>query len=410
MTHLETVLRRAVANLDPSDREGRRRAFGDVRAQMMRLLAVYEPPLSADEIEGKIDELDTIIRRLEAEYAPPSAAEPPAPEPEAPAPSDFSDEYEAGEEDVVIDEPDEGPFDLDDGEVLDGEEPVEEPPPATRGSVIARIAAVGLALVIIAAGAGFLVYLASEPSRQQTAEAPQATSPEPQASEPVTPAETAPPQSAKPEPSAPPAASEPATAVAPAPVETPTSVAPTEPTPTEPAGDATAPDAPSSPAPATAPPTPAPATTGPVAESLILFDGSDPGMFRSTADNPVRFDGYPNGGTVRISSSANSNGARLRVGPGVYQRIAGRHVRILVVARAAPDDPADALRFAYQNGRRLSPWSDQKLSDDFQTLVLDWTVPAERTGSEGDSLLIEPGIPGDGTAADIRSVTIDVLP
>ena len=153
MTHLETVLRRAVAGLDPSDREGRRRAFGDVRAQMMRLLAVYEPPLSADEIEGKIDELDTIIRRLEAEYAPPAAA----PEPEAPAPSDFSDEYEAGEEDVVLDEPDEGPFDLDDGEVLDGEEPVEEPPPATRASVIARIAAVGLALVIIAAGAGFLV-------------------------------------------------------------------------------------------------------------------------------------------------------------------------------------------------------------------------------------------------------------
>lgn len=405
MTHLETVLRRAVADLDPSDREGRRRAFGDVRAQMMRLLAVYEPPLSADEIEGKIDELDTIIRRLEAEYAPPSAAEPPAPEPAAPVPSDFSDEYEAGEEDVVLDEPDEGPFDLEDGEVLDGEEPVEEAPPATRGSVIARIAAVGLALVIIAAGAGFLVYLASEPSRQQTAEAPQATSPEPQASEPVTPADTAPPQSPTPEPSAPPAASEPATAVAPAPVETPTSVAPPEPTPT----DATAP-APST-APASPPSTtPAPLPSGPVAESLILFDGSDPGMFRSTADNPVRFDGYPAGGTVRISSSANSNGARLRVGPGVYERIAGRHVRILVVARAAPDDPADALRFAYQNGRRLSPWSDQKLSDDFQTLVLDWTVPAERTGSEGDSLLIEPGIPGDGTAADIRSVTIDVLP
>ncbi len=405
MTHLETVLRRAVAGLDPSDREGRRRAFGDVRAQMMRLLAVYEPPLSADEIEGKIDELDTIIRRLEAEYAPPPAA---APEPEAPAPSDFSDEYEAGEEDVVLDEPDEGPFDLDDGEVLDGEEPVEEPPPATRASVIARIAAVGLALVIIAAGAGFLVYLASEPSRQQTAEAPPATSPEPQASEPVTPADTAPPQSPTPEPSASPA-SEPATAVAPAPVETPTAAAPPEPTPAEPAGEGTAP-APST-APASTPsPTPAPPPSGPVAESLILFDGSDPGMFRSTADNPVRFDGYPNGGTVRISSSANSNGARLRVGPGVYQRIAGRHVRILVVARAAPDDPADALRFAYQNGRRLSPWSDQKLSDDFQTLVLDWTVPAQRTGSEGDSLLIEPGIPGDGTAADIRSVTIDVLP
>ena len=246
--------------------------------------------------------------------------------------------------------------------------------------------------------AAFLVYLASEPSRQQTAEAPQGTSAEPQASEPVTPADNAPPQSATPEPSAP---ETPATA---APTEAPAASTSAEPTPGEPA------PAPTSSPPASTPPPASPVTPGPVAESLILFDGSDPGMFRSTADNPVRFDGYPNGGTVRISSSANSNGARLRVGPGVYQRIAGRHVRILVVARAAPDDPADTLRFAYQNGRRLSPWSDQKLTDDFQTLVLDWTVPAERTGSEGDSLLIEPGIPGDGTAADIRSVTIDVLP
>ncbi len=402
MTHLETVLRRAVADLDPSDREGRRRAFGDVRAQMMRLLAVYEPPLSADEIEGKIDELDTIIRRLEAEYAP-AAADPAAPAPQDAA-SDFTEEYEAGEEDLALEDPDEGPFDLDDGEGIDGEEPAEASPAATRGSLIARIAAVVLALVIIAAGAAFLVYLASEPSRQQTAEVPTAgeapaVDAKPQASAPLAePAETAPQQAAVPEPNAP---ETPATA---APAEAPAASASAEPTPSEPA------PAPASSPPASAPPPASSVPSGPVAESLILFDGSDPGMFRSTADNPVRFDGYPNGGTVRISSSVNSNGARLRVGPGVYQRIAGRHVRILVVARAAPDDPADTLRFAYQNGRRLSPWSDQKLTDDFQTLVLDWTVPAKRTGSEGDSLLIEPGIPGDGTAADIRSVTIDVLP
>lgn len=409
MTHLETVLRRAAADLDPSDREGRRRAFGDVRAQMMRLLAVYEPPLSAAEIEGKIDELDTIIRRLEAEYAaPPAAAELPAPAQDAPAASDFSDEYEAGEEDFALEEPDEGPFDLDDGELEGGEELADEPPPAAPGSAIARIAAVVLALVIIAAGAAFLVYLASEPSRQQTAEAPSAVGVEPPASEPVTPpAESLPPNAATPEPSAPSAGSEPPAATDPAaaPAEAPAPSTSAEPAPTEPAAVV-----PPSSAPPAAAPTPSAPASGPVAESLILFDGSDPAMFRSTADNPVRFDGYPNGGSVRISSSANSNGARLRVGPGVYERIAGRHVRILVVARAAPDDPADRLRFAYQNGHRLSPWSDQKLSDDFQTLVLDWTVPAERTGSEGDSLLIEPGIPGDGTAADIRSVTIDVLP
>ncbi|MCX5480950.1 hypothetical protein OSH08_18260 [Kaistia geumhonensis] len=409
MTHLETVLRRAVAELDPSDREGRRRAFGDVRSQMMRLLAVYEPPLSAAEIEGKIDELDTIIRRLEAEYAaPPAPAAVPAPAPDSPAASDFTDEYEAGEEEFVDEEPDEGPFELDDGELDVRDDGVEETPAIAPASAMGRIAAVVLALVIVAAGAAFLVYLAREPSRQQMAEAPPAAAApaveaEPRPAEPMaSPASDSP---AAATPAEPAAESEPPSPGAPgaASAEAPSEPAPTA---TEPAvGTANPALQPAAPLAAGSP-----EASGPVAESLILFDGSDPGMFRSTADNPVRFDGYPNGGSVRISSSANSNGARLRVGPGVYQRIAGKHVRILVVARAAPDDPADALRFAYQNGRRLSPWSDQKLTDDFQALVLDWTVPAERTGAEGDSLLIEPGIPGDGTAADIRSVTIDVLP
>ena len=32
-----------------------------------------------------------------------------------------------------------------------------------------------------------------------------------------------------------------------------------------------------------------------------------------------------------------------------------------------------------------------------------------RTNPTGDYIVIEPGIPGDGTSADIQSATIDVL-
>lgn len=144
-------------------------------------------------------------------------------------------------------------------------------------------------------------------------------------------------------------------------------------------------------------------------ETLTLFDGRDPSVFQSAPDNPVRFEGDTQGGFARVSSSTNSTGSRITVGRGVYERLAGRTIRIVVVARAAATSPAPALRFAYQNGRSLSPWQDGDLGKDYAPLSTTWTVPKERGGPETDAVLIEPGIPGDGTAADIKSVRIEVL-
>lgn len=175
--------------------------------------------------------------------------------------------------------------------------------------------------------------------------------------------------------------------------------------------------APSAPAeaPAGAPAEPAaPASpqipTGALAlETLNLFDGRDPSVFQSSPDNPVRFEGDTLGGFARVSSSANSTGSRITVGRGVFERLAGRTIRLVVVARAAPSDPASSLRFAYQNGRSLSPWQGASLGPTYTPLSMTWTVPKERGGPETDAVLIEPGIPGDGTAADISSVRIEVL-
>jgi len=144
-------------------------------------------------------------------------------------------------------------------------------------------------------------------------------------------------------------------------------------------------------------------------ETLSLFDGRDPSVFQSSPDNPIRFEGDTLGGFARISSSPNGAGSRIIVGRGVFERLAGRTVRIVVVARAAVNDPATSLRFSYQNGRGLSPWQDGALGADYAPLSLTWTVPKERGGPETDAVMIEPGIPGDGTAADVSSVRIEIL-
>lgn len=170
---------------------------------------------------------------------------------------------------------------------------------------------------------------------------------------------------------------------------------------------------PQNPAPARAEPQPAPpaAAGGDMLalETLNLFDGRDPSVFQSMPDNPVRFQGDTQGGFARVSSSINSTGSRITVGRGVYERLGGRTIRIVVVARAASATPAHSLRFAYQNGRSLSPWKDGALGADYAPLSATWTVPKDRGGPETDAVLIEPGIPGDGTAADIKSVRIEVL-
>ncbi|SHG74865.1 hypothetical protein SAMN02745157_4747 [Kaistia soli DSM 19436] len=396
MSHLETALRRAIADLDPSDREARRIALGNVRASMLRLLAVYDPPLSAEAIERKIDEVDAYIRAIEADFAPTPARAAVEPTPDAPlASSDFDEEYEAGDEDYVDEDPDEGPFDEDDLEdqSLEGDQDIEpdvdeasEPLNETRGLSVKTLALIAGGLV------GFLVILIAGLylAQQMTLGSTTPTTVE-QSAGGTAPAAT---ESAPPSTDTLESTDVPAEAVPP-----PTQSAPPADNPSESA--VAAPDA----VPEVVSPAGPPAT-----ESLVLFDGHDPSGFKSASDNPVKFEGSADAGFVEISSSASANGARLIVGPGVYQRIAGHDIRIVVAARGARDNPAATLRLAYQNGHQLSGWSDLKLGSDFQSLTMTWKVPKERTGGEGDAILIEPGIPGDQTAADIRSVTIDLLP
>ncbi len=427
MSHLDTTLRRAIADLDPADRDGRRIALGNVRAAMVRLLAVYDPPLSADAIEAKIDEVDGLIRAIESEFAAPRRAAAPAALPQDVAPpeplaepdlaeSDFEEEYEAGDEDMADEAEeayDEGHYDAEpyedpaEDDVLDeADDPGERP----RTSSAKPLALLGGALVLLLAVLLGALYVTG-PRFGSTASQAVADAGTPAVPDPSAPAAAAGTDALEATDVAPDPAPEPAT---PAPDTSATAdplpaaepdTAPTAAAPTTPAAPASAPAATPSATPAITPP-PGPAA----AETLVLFDGHDPAAFKSAPDNPVRFEGGTDGGSVRISSSAGSNGARLIVGPGVYQQIAGRQIRVVVVARGAAGSPASSLRLAYQNGRQLSGWSDLKLGDTYQSLAMTWTMPKKRQGAEGDAVLIEPGIPGDQTAADIRSVSIDVLP
>ena len=83
-------------------------------------------------------------------------------------------------------------------------------------------------------------------------------------------------------------------------------------------------------------------------------------------------------------------------------------MRVTLIARAARENGATGLRFAYENGLAISPWQTANLGNDFQIFNLVWRVPAMRADPNTDQLLIEPGIPGDGTAADIQSIKLDL--
>jgi hypothetical protein len=146
-----------------------------------------------------------------------------------------------------------------------------------------------------------------------------------------------------------------------------------------------------------------------VAESLVVFDGRDPTVFEGASDNPIQFDGDAEGGFARISSATSAAGARAVIGPGLAERLAGRTVRITLLARSSNENGAATMRFAYQSGLAISHWQSADLSADYGTFGMIWRVPAVRTVGAGDYLLIEPGIPGDGTSTDIRSIKIDIL-
>jgi hypothetical protein len=145
-----------------------------------------------------------------------------------------------------------------------------------------------------------------------------------------------------------------------------------------------------------------------VEQAYTLFDGRDPTIFVSTPDNPVRFVSE-GGGYVRVSSTASSPGVKAHIGPGLAGRLAGREVRVTIIARAAPDNGALNMRFAYQSGLAISHWQTANLGADYEPVAMRWRLPAMQTGEAGDYLVIEPGIPGDGTAVDIQSIKIDVL-
>ncbi|HEV7284203.1 MAG TPA: hypothetical protein VGN75_05045, partial [Kaistia sp.] len=68
MSQLQTVLRRSVAHLAPSDHDGRERMFTSAREAMIRLLWSYDPPLTPSEIDSKIDEFDGVVASILSEH------------------------------------------------------------------------------------------------------------------------------------------------------------------------------------------------------------------------------------------------------------------------------------------------------------------------------------------------------
>jgi hypothetical protein len=145
-----------------------------------------------------------------------------------------------------------------------------------------------------------------------------------------------------------------------------------------------------------------------VRQAFTLFDGRDPTVFESSPSNPVQFDHDAGGAFARITSEVESSGGRALIGGGLAQQFAGQTIRVTLVVRSAHESGATKLRFAYQAGVAISPWQVASLTSSFSTIGLIWRVPAQRT-STGDFVLIEPGVPGDGTAADIKSIKIELL-
>jgi hypothetical protein len=146
-----------------------------------------------------------------------------------------------------------------------------------------------------------------------------------------------------------------------------------------------------------------------VAQSFTVFDGSDPTVFQGTSDNPVVFDKDALGGFARIASSTDAAGAKAVIGPGLAHELAGHDIRVTVIARSARERGAVNLRFAYQTGLAISQWQPATLRSDYSAIGLVWRVPTLRANATGDLIVIEPGIPGDGTAVEIKSIKIDVL-
>jgi hypothetical protein len=147
-----------------------------------------------------------------------------------------------------------------------------------------------------------------------------------------------------------------------------------------------------------------------VKQSFVLFDGRDPTVFQASPDNPVRFDSDREGGFARVGTSTGASGVRVLIGPGLAARLAGQNIRVVIAARSSVERGALNMRFAYQSGVALSHWQTANLARAYASSGMTWIIPQMRTSPTGaDYLIIEPGIPGDGTYADIRSIRIDLL-
>jgi hypothetical protein len=375
MSQLQAVLRRSIAHLDPEDDDARQRVFASARAAMVRLLLSYDPPLTTAEIEHKISEFDRIVGEIEGR--PPQAKAVPGRGSDAHAShrddNEFRDEDDREDADHGEDEAYEDDGYEDGAYRLTAMERAVDFIQGLSGRSIA-IAAAGLFGVVVLLSGGGFVYSILSGGGQESVQA--------DVSSPATPANSVPVDASTPSP--PPATAAAQLSSGPAPV------APA------PANPVTAPTA-------------AVSNSALALETLVLFDGRDPTVFQSAPDNPIHFDGDTDGGFVRIASATVSTGARIVVGRGVYERIAGRSIRIVVVARGSKDAPAHAMRFSYQNGRSVSPWFDVDLGTPYAALSGVWQVPKNRGGPASDALILEPGIPGDGTAVDIRSVRLEVL-
>ncbi len=110
-----------------------------------------------------------------------------------------------------------------------------------------------------------------------------------------------------------------------------------------------------------------------------------------------------------MASAASAAGVRVMIGPGLGARLAGQTIRLTLEARSSTDRGAATMRFAYQSGVAISHWQTANLDANFAAVALTWRPPALRT-SNNDYIIIEPGVPGDGSGADIRSIKIDILP
>jgi hypothetical protein len=147
-----------------------------------------------------------------------------------------------------------------------------------------------------------------------------------------------------------------------------------------------------------------------VKQSFVVFDGRDPTVFQASSDNPIRLDSDAEGAFARIGTSTASGGVKVQIGPGLASRLAGQNIRVVMTMRAATERGALNMRFAYQSGVALSHWQTANLSRTYASSGMTWIVPQMRTSANGaDYLIIEPGIPGDGTYADIQSIRIDLL-